>query len=343
MFPMELNLHHTFPDELESAWNRLLEETDTHVPFMRYEYQRLWWQTRGGGEWPDAQLMLVTAHKDGQLFGAAPLFYTPTWDGRPGLMLVGSIEISDYLDLLVRPEDLPEFLDALLPFLAEDPDIPHWESLDLYNILQGSRTLPALEEAARKAGWGYDQQQLQHSPYIPLPGDWEQYLAGIDKKQRHEIRRKLRRAEQAPVTVDWYLVDDSRDLDEELASFFALMRQDADKAAFLTPAMEQHMRLTAEFAARDGSLNLAFMTVADEKAAGYLSFDFLNRIWVYNSGIDWENFAEYSPGWVLLAYLLQWANEAGREAFDFMRGDEEYKYRFGAVDRFVMRATLIRA
>jgi CelD/BcsL family acetyltransferase involved in cellulose biosynthesis len=49
---------------------------------------------------------------------------------------------------------------------------------------------------------------------------------------------------------------------------------------------------------------------------------------------------EYSPGWILTSYLLRWANENKREQFDFMRGNEEYKYRFGAVDRFVMRATL---
>ncbi len=337
---MELKLHSTFPDDLEPAWNALLEQTATHVPFMRYEYQRLWWQTRGGGEWPDAQLMLVTAHQDGRLFGAAPLFFTPDWEGRPSLLLNGSIEISDYLDLLVRPEDLGTFLDALLPFLTDNAEIPAWQALDLYNILQDSPTLPALEQAAQKQGRQYEQQQLQHSPYIPLPGDWEEYLANIDKKQRHEIRRKLRRAEQAPETVDWYIVNDHHNLDEELDGFFDLMRQDSDKDGFLTDAMEQHMRLTAQFAAEDGSLNLAFLTVSGQKAAGYLSFDFLNRLWVYNSGIDWNTYAEISPGWVLLADLLQWANETGKEAFDFMRGNEQYKYRFGAVDRYVMRATV---
>ncbi len=34
------------------------------------------------------------------------------------------------------------------------------------------------------------------------------------------------------------------------------------------------------------------------------------------------------PGWVLLTHLLQWANENGIEEFDFMRGDEDYKYKF---------------
>jgi len=81
--------------------------------------------------------------------------------------------------------------------------------------------------------------------------------------------------------------------------------------------------------------------VGGQKAAGYVSFDYQNRIWVYNSGLN-RDFSEYSPGWVLLGYLLQWANEQGREEFDFMRGDEDYKYRFGAIDRSVVRACLSR-
>jgi CelD/BcsL family acetyltransferase involved in cellulose biosynthesis len=336
---MELTLHRTFPDEFASEWNALLEQTATHVPFMRYEYLKLWWETRGGGEWPDAELLLITAQKEGKLVGAAPLFFTPDWQGRPSLMLVGSIEISDYLDLLVRPDDLPDFLAALLPFL-QDGGLPEWKALDLYNILDDSPTLADLKQAVEQIGWTCRSEQLQHSPFIPLPGDWETYLANIDKKQRHEIRRKLRRAESSLVPIEWYIVTDGEKLDEQITDFMTLMRMDPDKDRFLTPPMEEHMRKATHFAAQVDSLNLAFLEIDGRKAAGYLSFDFLNRLWVYNSGINWGDFSEYSPGWVLLAYLLQWANDEGREAFDFMRGDEDYKYRFGAVDRFVMRMTV---
>jgi CelD/BcsL family acetyltransferase involved in cellulose biosynthesis len=336
---MELTLHRSFPIDLAPEWNALLEKTATHVPFMRYEYLNLWWETRGGGEWPDAELALVTAKRDGQLIGAAPLFYTPDWQGRPALLLVGSIEISDYLDLLVQPIDLAEFLKVLLPFLKE-ADLPNWDALDFYNILSDSPSIPAIAAAVEELGWTCRSEKLQHSPYIPLPGDWDAYLANVDKKQRHEIRRKLRRAENSLVPVEWHIVETADRLDEHINDFMALMRMDADKASFLTPAMEEHMRKTAHFAAAVDSLNLAFLEIDGKKAAGYLSFDFLNRLWVYNSGINWKDYAEYSPGWVLLAYLLQWANEQGYEAFDFMRGDEEYKYRFGAVDRFVMRVTV---
>jgi len=77
------------------------------------------------------------------------------------------------------------------------------------------------------------------------------------------------------------------------------------------------------------------------KAAGYLSFDYAGHIWVYNSGLNFD-FRELSAGWVLLGHLLKWANEQGRSSFDFMRGSEDYKYRFGGVDRFVVRARLTK-
>ena len=48
-------------------------------------------------------------------------------------------------------------------------------------------------------------------------------------------------------------------------------------------------------------------------------------------------FLNLSPGWVLLGHLLKRANEQGRSAFDFMRGDEAYKYQFGAINKNVVQ------
>ena len=105
--------------------------------------------------------------------------------------------------------------------------------------------------------------------------------------------------------------------------------------------MREHMRSAMRCAFDEGCLHLAVLEIDGGKAAAYLSFNYLNRLWVYNSGLN-PAYRDYSPGWVLLGNLLQWANESGLSEFDFMRGDEDYKYRFGAVDRFVVRATLTR-
>ena len=324
---------------LEKEWNDLLAISASHVPFLRHEYIAAWWQGLGGGEWSHGELYIVTARGEGgRLIGIAPLFQTDNREGEPALMLLGSVEISDYLDIICRTEDLPAFLDALLDYLTENQAaVPLL--LDWYNLLESSPTLPALIDAAEKHGWRYDQLPLQHCPYIPLPGDWDKYICGIDKKQRHEIRRKMRRADEYYLPVRWYLVEDGANLDKEAEAFLDLMARDPDKAKFLTPAMRAQMHSIIQAAHRAGWLQLAFIEVNGEKAAGYLNFDYMGHIWVYNSGLDFR-FSELSLGWVLLGHLLEWANEHQRKYFDFMRGDEQYKYRFGAIDRQVVRATL---
>jgi len=331
---LKFTLHREFPEALRNDWNALLEESFNHVPFLRFEYLETWWQTRGGGEWPEAELAIITAENENGLVGIAPLFLA-AWEGKRSLLLLGSIEISDYLDLIAREKDLRDFLAGLMDFLMDAFPL-EWDALDLYNILEGSPCLDLMRQVAEVKGLKVEISQLQHSPYIPLPGDWEAYLTGIDKKQRHEIRRKLRRAEEAGSDVRWYIVADGSTLDAEIEGFMRLMTNDEDKAKFLTPAMRAHMQQTTRCAFDAGCLQLAFLEVKGEKAAGYLNFDYLDKLWIYNSGLDWK-FSEYSPGWVLLANLIRNAIDAGRTEFDFMRGNEDYKYRFGAVDRFVMR------
>ncbi len=330
---------------LSEDWNHLLACSASHVPFLRHEYLSTWWKTLGGGEWKNGEMtILVAHHANGSLAAAAPLFFTRNRENEKALMLIGSIEISDYLDFLACKEDLPGFVAGLFDQLA-NIQTPDWQVLDFYNILDHSPILPHLQESAQKMGWRFEQEPLQHCPCIPLPGDWEVYLAGIDKKQRHEIRRKMRRADEWASewgeAVSWYIVQDPDTLESEMEAFMDLMAQDAEKANFLTPDMRRQNQLAARAAFDNGWLQLAFLKVGEVKAAGYLNFDYDGRIWVYNSGLNF-GFRELSPGWVLLGHLLKWANENQRSTFDFMRGDEEYKYRFGGIDRRVVRVRIWR-
>jgi len=336
---MKFALHNDFSELDPNEWNALLSESVSDVPFLRYEYLSAWWSTRGGGEWPGAELALVSARENDRLVGIAPLFLIER-DARQALMLLGSIEISDYLDLIVRAEDLSRFLTGLLDYLASD-SAPAWSAIDWYNLPDSSPTLAALEAESAKRDWDFTREPFRPTLCVPLPGDFEAYLMTIDKKQRHEIRRKMRRAEGGEQNVRWYIVEDESTLDAEIEAFLALMTNDHLKAEFLTEVMRAQMRNSIHAAFNAGWLQLAFLEVDGKKAAAYLNFDYRSRIWVYNSGLDFS-FKDLSPGWVLLGYLLKWANEHGRSEFDFMRGDEDYKYKFGAVRRDVMRVRVIQ-
>jgi CelD/BcsL family acetyltransferase involved in cellulose biosynthesis len=327
-------LHKDFSEIGEDTWNALAEQSIHDTPFARYEYLSQWWQMRGGGEWQMAELVLISASEHDQLVGIAPLFLADH-DGQPALLLVGSIEISDYLDLIVRAQDLPRFMGGLLDFLAGGR-AGRWSALDWYNLPDSSPTLAALKAESQSRGWLHQEEIYHPTPRIPLNGSFEDYLARIDKKQRHEIRRKMRRAAESEKNVRFVIVDGTEDLDAEINAFFDLMAEDAQKKEFLHPAMREQLAATIRNAHAHGYLWLAFLEVDGAKTAASLNFDYKNKLWGYNSGVSSEH-RELSPGWVLLAHTIQWCCENGRYEFDFMRGDEDYKYRFGGVNKYVMR------
>jgi CelD/BcsL family acetyltransferase involved in cellulose biosynthesis len=318
---------------LDAGWNALLERSGADVPFLRSEIQRVWWRHLGGGEWDRAELRLAVWENR----GIAPLFRTA--NGEPVLRLVGSAEIMDYLDLIAAPEDTPPFVDALFDALAALP-AEEWRRLEFRNLRPGSPSIPALERAAAARGWSVTREDLQPCPVIALPDSWEEYLERLDKKQRHEIRRKLRRAEGAEETVEVRMADFSR-LPAEVDDFLALMAGDRRKADFLTPVMRTQFHELAAEAASAGILQLAFLLVDGRKAAGFFNFDYRNRIWVYNSGMNAE-FAILSPGWVLLAHLVRLAIENRHSAFDFLRGNEVYKFQWGGIPEILQKIEIGR-
>ena len=339
---MKYTLHKDFSEIDPQEWNDLLSGSITDTPFLRYEYQCTWWEHRGGGEWlrQQAELVLVTAREDdGKLIGIAPLFISE-YDGQFALLLIGSIEISDYLDLIVRTDDHARFITGLLDFLASSlPD--NWRGLDWYNLPDSSPTLAALKAESTQRGWTHLEEMYRPTPRIALNGDFEEYLSRVEKKQRHEIRRKMRRAEESGRGVRWY-ISDMADVEAEIDSFLGLMEHDQGKAGFLHDNMRAQMRAVIRIAHEHGWLWLAFLEADGQRIAANLNFDYNNKLWGYNAGVN-RDFMDLSPGWVLLGYVLQWACENKRSEFDFMRGDEEYKYRFGAVNQYVMRVKATRS
>ena len=214
---MNYTLHKEFSEINPQEWNDLLKESITHTPFLRYEYQRAWWEHLGGGEWKDARLILISAREDGKLTGIAPLFIAE-YENAPKLLLIGSIEISDYLDVITRANDHTRFVSGLLDFLAGQNLPP----LDWYNIPDTSATLSALRDESAKRSWSYHEEMYRPTPRIKLSGSFDEYLSRVEKKQRHEIRRKMRRAEESGRGVRWY-ISDMKDVEAEIDSFVSLM------------------------------------------------------------------------------------------------------------------------
>jgi CelD/BcsL family acetyltransferase involved in cellulose biosynthesis len=159
----------------------------------------------------------------------------------------------------------------------------------------------------------------------------------LDKKQRHELRRKLRRAESEADTR-FIVVGTEHDLRAEMRRFVELHQKSTpEKDEFMDPQMQGFFFDVASVLQAKGWLQLTFLEIDGHRAASLLNFDYGNSILVYNSGYDPAQFSYLSPGIVVTARCIEHAIALGRGKFDFLRGDEVYKYRFGAQDTKVHR------
>ena len=312
-------------ESLGAEWNALLERSTSRLIFLRREWVETWWDVYHPGElW-----VLTGRDEDGTLIGIAPWFVAAQ-DGVRTVCTVGCVDVTDYLDVLVAQDHEPAFLAALADYVAASGD--RFDEIALCNIPQASPTLTHFPELLTQQGFEVEVTRQEVCPVIALPTTWDDYLASsLNKKQRHELRRKVRRAGEG---VDWYVVGPQHDLDAELERFLGLMAASSPyKAEFL--ADEHNLQFFKRIVPRlmaMGYLQLSFLTLDAEPAAAYLNFDYDNTIMVYNSGQDTERFGASSPGIVLLANLIRDAIERGYTAFDFLRGNETYKYQMGGQD-----------
>ncbi|MBM3128964.1 MAG: GNAT family N-acetyltransferase [Chloroflexi bacterium] len=323
-------------DALEPEWNALLARSASDTIFSTNEWQRTWWRHWGTGD-----LRVITLREDdGPLLGIAPLFAETESDGARVLTLVGCVDVSDYLDLIVARGAEERVYAALLDTLAR-ADFPAWECLRLCTLPAASPANAQLKSLAKARGWRVQHHLHDVAPWIDLPETWDAYLETLDKKQRHEVRRKLRRVEEAQAR--WYTIDAADALAQAVADFIELHKQSRpDKNVFMDARMREFFGAMARVLFARGWLQLSFLEIAGARAAAIMNFVYRNDIMVYNSGYDPVQYGAYSPGIVLFARSIQDAVAAQRRRYDFLRGNEEYKYRFGARDAQVMELQISR-
>ena len=313
---------------LRTEWLRLLGEVPFQSVFLTPHWQETWWRHFGAR----GQLSILTVRSnDGRLHGLAPLMRSNDDTDAPRLEFIGDLELCDYFDLLIAPNRQGDVVQAMAAYLAsqagEDVEIC------LNNLSANSPTSTLLRDSLAKQGLAVETETIETCPTIVLPTEWNAYLATLRGKDRHELRRKIRRAENA-AELAYTVTDTPERLDEDLDTFIALhrMSQQDDKQGFMTPAKVAFFRDMAHQLWRQGWLELAFLHADDRPIAGLCCMTYGTTYAAYNSGYH-PGYGALSAGIVLFANRIRSAIDRGYTAFDFLRGNESYKYRFGASDR----------
>jgi CelD/BcsL family acetyltransferase involved in cellulose biosynthesis len=194
------------------------------------------------------------------------------------------------------------------------------------------------------AAWTMNLEREDVCPVLTLPAvsTFDDYLATLSKKDRHEVRRKLRRAESKGEVR----LEDSADPLRDLEVFIELhQRRWGDDGLFrATAGGDASRRFFArllELLGSDGTARLTFLTVGGTRIASGMHFETQDGYLYFNAGVDPDARA-LSPGVLLVAKYIERAIASGKRRLDFLRGNEPYKYEWGAVDEPVQRVLVRR-
>ncbi|MEX0826038.1 MAG: GNAT family N-acetyltransferase [Acidimicrobiia bacterium] len=269
-----------------------------HVgPFPRAEFVEVWWRHRGIGT------PIAVEHSG----TALPLVL-----GDGVVRIAGEADLTDYHSPLGA--DVPALVESLLSAVPAGSAIA-------FDSLPWEAARPLI---AALAASGATVASSEHAATMVLDLPDGDYTAKLDGKHRHEIRRKIRRFEE-------HFGDPGlRRADSGFEVFVEMHRAaPGEKGEFMTDGMEAFFRDLLRI--RGAVLDLLIDGGGRPVAAAF-GFEDEDTYYLYNSSFDPAATAG-SPGIVLCDRLIRAAGAAGKQRFDFLKGTEKYKRRFGAMAR----------
>ena len=307
-------------DRLEAvgapAWDGLVAATGLRSPFLSWTWQREWARVFAA----DRRLEIRCVEDgSGGLVAVLPLY-----EAAPGAMqILGGADVSDYLDLIAVQGHEEEAWMALLQ--SRTAERVEWE---LHAVPAASTTVTALPQLAPAYGLAASVAVEERCPVRALPSSWETYLASLSGKHRHELMRKMRRLERDAPDARVSCASAPAEIEARFGEFLHLHRRSlAGKARFMDDRMERFFRRALIAFAERGASRLWFLDTSSGPIATFVTIEWDGTVGLYNSGFDPER-AALSPGVVLLVHLVRDAIARGRRTFDFLRGEERYKYEF---------------
>ena len=237
---------------------------------------------------------------------------------------------TDFQDLIIETPTKENTWHQIVDYLFKQGV----DTIDLTSIRDSSNTVNEIKNLNQ---WNVEVSDWDVDPYISLPSSWDQFLINPRKKDRHELKRKFRRLENSG-EISYTLFDNQTgDLDTALDHFLNLMAQSKEeKAVFLNEERKHFLRILTRSMSQKNMLRLFFLEIDGVKVSTTMSFAHNNKLYLYNSGYDQE-YRSLSVGLLLKAQNIRYAIEAGFTEFDFLRGNESYKYHLGGVDRKLFR------
>lgn len=314
-------------EALVQRWWDLWRRCPAATPFQSPAWLVPWWR-----EFAPGDLFVLAVETRDTLVGLAPFFREEGPHGRRLLPL--GIAVSDYLDVLLAPEAASAAWDIMVELARQEP---RWDVWEFEELMPGA----AASSLPCPSDWREDCTNQSACPTLTLAT--EDLVRTLPRRKRYQLNLARNRAARRFATTVHR--SDPSSVRESLEHLFHLhdlrWASRGETGVLRDEAVLRFHRAAAPALAQAGLLWLDTLALDGTVAAAQYGFRHRDRVYYYLSGLD-PAYAFESPGVLLLAYTLEEAAREGVRELHFLRGQETYKYGWGAVDRWNRRRSFRR-
>jgi CelD/BcsL family acetyltransferase involved in cellulose biosynthesis len=322
---------------LKEEWTEILGRCD-HSVFSTWEWLTIWWKYFGNNK----KLVLLLAKNGSDVIGIAPLMYSVhrMFGLRQGKIEFIGVPDSDYNDFLLT-EKREDCVNMFLHHLTKTPE--NWNCIDLRDISETTQYLNILRNVSNTVEFAQEL-KLYECPFTRLPSSIDIFKDGLNSKFKKTLRRTARQLEKS-FSVEFTDCSSLSTLDQNMNAFFELHQKrwnaKGRRGVFSDQETRDFHRDVAKCFLKKGWLGLFLLKLSDIPVAALYGFRYKSKFYFYLSGFD-PQYSKYGVANLLIEHAMSNCVQEGLTEFDFMRGAEEYKYRWNTLSRWNHKVVLIR-
>lgn len=312
-------------DDFESfrvPWNELLSKSNSDNVFLTWEWLYSWAECFLN---KSRELFIVVFHEDNEVIGIAPWYIKSI---RKRMFEIRQIDFlgtneagSDYLDVIIKKGKEKHVSLFLYNFIFTDATTK-WDRLRLYDIPSNSLFLMHFLNITKEKGKYIEVNHASFCPVAMLPASEDEFMSSLSSKRGQSFRRDLKILRKSDIIN--HVIFSTENIGTAIKDFFNLY---AAKSNW--PDNNQHM-LIQKFIDKtgDGSIQIDFLTADGVPIAGLLHLRYLDTLNLYHMAVDKTYNPKVSLGNIMVGLSIINAIRSGIKCYDFLKGDEEYKFHW---------------
>jgi CelD/BcsL family acetyltransferase involved in cellulose biosynthesis len=327
--------------QLHQEWMDLFYRIGCENVFLSFDWMATWWS-----HWSGMRRLFVVAvrHPTGRLVALAPFCITLPAIGMAGLRRLGFLADTfggaDYLDILIGSGYEAAALSTIVRVVIQHRR--EWDYIKLSDSDASSPALVRLRQELKALGMREHVSRASVCPYTALPDSFEQYLGTLSSNMRYNFRRRMRALEREG-SLQIIAVQGGAELEQRFGDLIRLHRlrsaQQHRKSHFLEQAEQAfHNDVLPRIAVR-GWVRLYVIQIRGAAVAALYGFSLGKKFLFYQSGMD-PVWSRLSVGLVMMGWTIAEAIRNGHKEFDFLRGDEPYKFQWASCSRETLTVCL---